>query len=69
VRAPDGVGVLSRIARALTATGCDVSVVRALTLGAEVVDIFYVTKDGAKIIEPEARAEVEAAILRELRAE
>jgi len=68
VRAPDGVGVLSGIGRALAACGCDIAVVRALTLGHEVVDTFYVI-DGAsseKVTEPERLGAVERAILAEL---
>ena len=54
VRMPDGVGVLARIARAIAACGCDISVVRAMTLGHEVVDTFYVTdgRSGGKVTDP-----------------
>jgi len=65
VRAPDAIGVLARIGSALAATGCDVGVVRALTLGHEVVDTFYVTGGAppAKIEDPERLAHIERAIL------
>lgn len=63
VRAPDGVGTLSKIAGALTAEGCDIDVVRALTLGREVVDTFYVARAGRKIDAVSDLARIEAAIL------
>lgn len=58
VRAPDGVGVLARIAGALAA--CEVDIRRALvsTLGHEVVDAFYVDP-----LPVERRADVETAVL------
>ena len=43
VRAPDGVGVLYRITRALAECGLDVRTAKVATLGHEVVDSFYVT--------------------------
>jgi [protein-PII] uridylyltransferase len=42
VRAPDGVGVLYRIARALRDAGLDIRLAKIATLGHEVVDTFYV---------------------------
>jgi [protein-PII] uridylyltransferase len=68
VRAPDGVGVLSRIARSLAACDCDIGVVRALTLGHEVVDIFYVTDGptGKKMTDDERLSVLERRILGEL---
>ena len=68
VRAPDGIGVLSRIARALAANGCDIGVVRALTLGHEVVDTFYVTDgtSGAKVTAADRLEAIERAVLAEL---
>jgi len=65
VRMPDGVGVLARIARAIAACGCDISIVRAMTLGHEVVDTFYVT-DGAsseKVTDPGRVERLQSAIL------
>jgi UTP:GlnB (protein PII) uridylyltransferase len=65
VRMPDGVGVLARIARAIAACGCDISIVRAMTLGHEVVDTFYVT-DGAtaaKVTDPSRVEDLQRTIL------
>ncbi len=42
VRAPDGVGVLYRIAGALRDSGLDIRLAKIATLGHEVVDTFYV---------------------------
>ncbi|MGZ6994105.1 MAG: ACT domain-containing protein, partial [Acidimicrobiia bacterium] len=42
VRSRDDVGVLFRIARTFTALGLDIHQARAVTLGQEVVDTFYV---------------------------
>jgi len=65
VRMPDGVGVLARIARAIAACKCDISIVRAMTLGHEVVDTFYVT-DGstaAKVTDPTRVEDLQRTIL------
>jgi [protein-PII] uridylyltransferase len=50
VRAPDGIGVLYRIARALVADGLDIRLAKIATLGHEVVDTFYVVdaRDGGR---------------------
>ena len=62
VRAPDGVGVLARIAGALGECGVDIHRALVSTLGHEVVDAFYVGPL------PEAeRARVESAVLAALR--
>jgi [protein-PII] uridylyltransferase len=68
VRAPDGIGVLSHIAWALAGAGCDIGVVRALTLGHEVVDTFYVTDGptGDKLTDPGRLETIRREILREL---
>ena len=65
VRMPDGVGVLARIALAIAACRCDISIVRAMTLGHEVVDTFYVT-DGstaAKVTDPTRVEDLQRTIL------
>ena len=61
VRAPDGVGVLYRITRALAGCGLDVRSAKVLTLGHEVVDTFYVNP-----VPVEERAIIEAAVLASL---
>ena len=67
VRAPDGVGVLYRITRALADCDLDVRTAKVSTLGHEVVDAFYVTDaSGAKLDDDAHRREVERAVLAEL---
>lgn len=67
VRAPDGVGVLYRITRALAECDLDVRAARVSTLGHEVVDTFYVTDAaGGKLDDEEHQREIERAILSEL---
>ncbi|HVE93759.1 MAG TPA: [protein-PII] uridylyltransferase [Acidimicrobiales bacterium] len=58
VRAPDGVGVLARIAGALAECGLDIDRALVSTLGHEVVDSFYVDP-----LPKDARAQVESAVL------
>ena len=67
VRAPDGIGVLYRITRALADCDLDVRTAKVSTLGHEVVDAFYVTDAaGAKLDHEGHRREVERAVLAEL---
>ncbi len=64
VRAPDAVGVLYRITRALAEADLDVRRAKVSTLGHEVVDAFYVVdREGRKVTDPDHLAEVERAIL------
>ena len=64
VRAHDGVGVLHRIASAIAASGLDVRTAKVATLGAEVVDTFYVVRpDGTRLTNPTERAALEHEIL------
>jgi [protein-PII] uridylyltransferase len=64
VRAPDRVGVLWRITRALADLDLDIRLARVSTLGSEVVDVFYVqTARGQKIVDRDHQREVERAIL------
>jgi [protein-PII] uridylyltransferase len=66
VRAPDGIAVLYRITGALADVGLDVRHAKVATLGAEVVDAFYVvSKDGAKV-DVSRRQDVQRAVLRAL---
>ncbi len=64
VRAHDRVGLLYRLARALSGCGLDVQGAHVSTLGAEAVDAFYVTgADGGLLADPGMRARVEHALL------
>ena len=66
LRAPDEIGLLHRITRALFETDLDVVSARVSTLGEMVVDAFYVRKsDGGKITDPERLSAVTAALRRE----
>ncbi len=67
VRAPDGVGVLYRITRALAECSLDVRTAKVSTLGHEVVDAFYVTDaEGNKVTAGEQLGQIERAVLRQL---
>jgi [protein-PII] uridylyltransferase len=64
VRAHDIVGLLYRLTRVLADAGLDVQQARIQTLGAEVVDAFYVVdRDGGTVTDPAVRAELETALL------
>jgi [protein-PII] uridylyltransferase len=64
VRAHDEPGLLWRIGRALGECGLDVRAARVETLGAEVVDVFYVTDSaGRQLTDPAARKRTVAAVL------
>jgi [protein-PII] uridylyltransferase len=64
VRAPDGLGILHRITAALDACGLDVRTAHISTLGADVVDAFYVVgPDGKKVDEATVRQRVEQLIV------
>jgi [protein-PII] uridylyltransferase len=68
IRAPDGRGVLYRIARGIATAGHDVLSAKVLTLGDDVVDTFYVrdavTKE--KIVDEVALERLREAVLIEL---
>jgi [protein-PII] uridylyltransferase len=67
VRAPDRVGVLYRITRALADLDLDIRMAKVSTLGHEVVDTFYVrTATGGKLQDREHVKELEVAILHQL---
>ena len=64
VRAPDGVGVLYRITRALADLDLDVRRAKVSTLGHEVVDAFYVVDAGGRKVTDRGHLdEVERAVL------
>jgi [protein-PII] uridylyltransferase len=67
VRAPDGIGVLYRITRALAELQLDIRHAKVATLGAEVVDSFYVRDAlGNKVTDTDFLAELNRAVLHEL---
>jgi [protein-PII] uridylyltransferase len=64
VRAPDALGILHRITAALDGCALDVRTAHISTLGADVVDAFYVVgPDGAKVREPGLRRRIEQEVL------
>jgi [protein-PII] uridylyltransferase len=64
VRAHDAPGLLWRVGQALGECGLDVRAARVETLGAEVVDVFYVTGgDGKPLAEPDLRCATVTAVL------
>jgi [protein-PII] uridylyltransferase len=64
VRAHDAPGLLWRVGRALGDCGLDLRAARVETLGAEVVDVFYVTgADGKPLTDPDQRTDTIAAVL------
>ncbi len=68
VRAADALGVLHRITGALAGAGLDLRTAHISTLGADVVDAFYVVgPDGGKLADPVLRARVQDEVLAALR--
>jgi [protein-PII] uridylyltransferase len=65
VHAPDGVGVLYRITRALAELDLDIRSAKVQTMGGKVVDSFYVRspEDGGKITDDYTLGELEKAVL------
>ena len=63
VRAPDRVGLLYRITKAIADLGLDIRHARVQTLGPEVVDTFYVRGGEGKVTDPYHLAELERALL------
>jgi len=69
VHAPDSMGVLYRITRALAELDLDIASAKVQTLGERVVDAFYVrTPGGAKIEDAATLVEIERALLHVLSA-
>jgi [protein-PII] uridylyltransferase len=67
VRAHDAPGLLWRVGRALGESGLDVRAARVETLGAEVVDVFYVTDgDGRPLADANLRRATMRAVLEAL---
>jgi [protein-PII] uridylyltransferase len=64
VLAPDSVGLLHRLTRALAELDLDIRSAKVSTIGPQVVDAFYVrSSDGTKLVDPDVQREVERAIL------
>ncbi|HMC68134.1 MAG TPA: ACT domain-containing protein [Mycobacteriales bacterium] len=64
VRAHDSVGLLYRLTHALSEVGLDVRSARISTLGAEVVDAFYVVEaDGSVVTDTGRRQDIEKRLL------
>jgi [protein-PII] uridylyltransferase len=64
VRAADAPGLLARLASTLHDCGLQMHMARCTTLGAEVIDAFYVTEpDGTPVASPERRQTVSDALL------
>jgi [protein-PII] uridylyltransferase len=64
VRAPNKVGVLHRLTKALAEVGLDIRHATVQTIGMEVVDTFYVrTFDGGLVTDQFHRREIERAVL------
>ena len=59
----DDIGVLYRIARALTELSVTIWSARIQTIGDAVVDAFYVTHEGVKITDGDHQREIERAVL------
>ena len=64
VRAPDEIGVLYRITRAIADLDLDIRSAKVQTLGQDVVDSFYLRDaQGEKVTDPDYLVEIERAIL------
>ncbi len=64
VEAPDVIGILYRVTRAMAELELDIRSAKVQTLGTHVVDAFYVRdRDGKKVTDPRMLGEIERAIL------
>jgi [protein-PII] uridylyltransferase len=54
--ADDAVGLLHRVSRVISEQGCDVDLVLISTEGHKAIDVFHLTKDGAKVEDAAQRA-------------
>ena len=66
VRAPDGPGVLHRVVEALVGAGLDIRTAIVSTIGADVVDSFYVRTPGGPLPAGPPREELRDAVLKAL---
>lgn len=58
----DRIGVLHAITHAIAAAGLDISLAKVATEGEKVADVFYVTRGGTKLADPDARAALVARV-------
>ena len=56
INADDALGLLYRISRLISHHGCDVDLVLISTEGKKAIDVFHITKGGAKLAEPAQQA-------------
>ena len=64
---PDSMGLLYRLTRAMAEFQLDVSTAKISTLGADVVDAFYVTdRDGGKLEDADLQEEIRRSLLHAL---
>ena len=56
INAGDALGLLYRISRLISRHGCDVDLVLISTEGKKAIDVFHITKAGAKLAEPAQQA-------------
>jgi [protein-PII] uridylyltransferase len=63
VRAPDRPGLLHTVARTLAAGGADVRSAHVATLGAQAVDVFYLTDPAGEPLDPAAAAALVTGVL------
>ncbi len=66
VRAPDGPGVLHRIVEALVGAGLDIRTAIVSTIGADVVDSFYVRTPDGPLLDATSREALREAVLKAL---
>jgi [protein-PII] uridylyltransferase len=64
LRTEDAIGLLYRITSALEQCGLDIRSAQVSSLGASVVDAFYVTVDGGRPVPGASRERIEAALQR-----
>ena len=67
VKCHDQIGLLYRISRALSEMGIGILSARIQTIGDAVIDAFYVSADGEKIVNDHHLAETERAIIHSIR--
>jgi [protein-PII] uridylyltransferase len=68
VVAPDAIGLLHRISRAISTNGCDLDLVLVSTEGRRAIDVFHITKAGRKLSDAE-QADLAANLQRTLEGE